>query len=187
VPGGQQAQQVFLACSELGNGVAAALGVQVGLVQVRAQQRKHRPVTLGEVRPGPAERVHSDGPARSDGPRRSLGQAQLEFMLDSLRPVVIAVHAGGMPLPGRVEVRDRQHAAQVAGAVGITARQAVPAVLPVQLLRSSYPGVSVNGTSRPNHCARCPLSMPTKHTSSQRIWPIRSASSDSGSPASGRS
>jgi hypothetical protein len=49
-----QVQQAGLAGRELRNRVAAALGVEVGLVKVRAQQREHRPVTLGEVRPGPA-------------------------------------------------------------------------------------------------------------------------------------
>lgn len=48
-----QVQQAGLAGRELQNRVAA-LGVEVGLVKVRAQQREHRPVTLGEVRPGPA-------------------------------------------------------------------------------------------------------------------------------------
>ena len=51
--------------------MAAPLGVQVGLVQVRAQEREHRPVTLGEVRSGPGNRapIH-----RSDG---LIGRKQL--------------------------------------------------------------------------------------------------------------
>ena len=56
VPGGDQAQQVFLPGGELGDRVAAAFGVEVGLVQVRAQQHQQRAVTLGEVRPGPADK-----------------------------------------------------------------------------------------------------------------------------------
>src|SRR6266487_1538377 len=40
VPGGEQVQQVLLPGGELGVGVAAAFGVEVGLVQVRAQQRE---------------------------------------------------------------------------------------------------------------------------------------------------
>jgi hypothetical protein len=36
--------------------VAAALGVEIGLMQVRAQQHQQSPVTLGEVRSGAAEK-----------------------------------------------------------------------------------------------------------------------------------
>jgi hypothetical protein len=46
VPGRQQAQQVVLPGGEPGDRVAAPLGVQVGLVQVRTQQHQQRPVTL---------------------------------------------------------------------------------------------------------------------------------------------
>jgi hypothetical protein len=42
--------------------VAAPLGVQVSLMQVRAQQREQRPVALGEIRPGPAVEVQPHGP-----------------------------------------------------------------------------------------------------------------------------
>jgi hypothetical protein len=47
---------------------------------------------------------------------------------------------------------------------------------------SSNPGVSVKGTSCANQSACRLLSKLTKATASHRIWPIRSASSDSGSP-----
>jgi hypothetical protein len=83
VAGGQQAQQVLLPGGEPGNGVAAALGVQVGLVQVRAQQREHRPVTLGEVRPGSAVQLQPQVPPGPGGVRRRFGQAQHESVLQS--------------------------------------------------------------------------------------------------------
>jgi hypothetical protein len=66
VPGGQQVQQVLLPRGEPGDRVAAPLSVEVGLVQVRAQQREDRPVPVGEVQPGPAEKVQPDGPAGPD-------------------------------------------------------------------------------------------------------------------------
>jgi hypothetical protein len=59
-------------------------------------------------------------------------------MLDSRQADSVAVHAGGMPLSGRVEVRDLRDAAQVAGAVGIAAGVAGPVVVP-ELLRTSVP------------------------------------------------
>jgi hypothetical protein len=59
-------------------------------------------------------------------------------MLESRRTESVAVHAGGMPLPGRVEVRDLRDAAQVAGAVGIAAGVAGPVVVP-ELLRTGVP------------------------------------------------
>ena len=80
--------------------MAAPLGVQVGLMQVRAHQREHRPVALGKVRAGPADEVQPDGPAGPGGRPRRIGQAQLEIMLGTPRPVKAAVHAGGVPLPG---------------------------------------------------------------------------------------
>jgi hypothetical protein len=55
VPGGEQAQQVPVPGGQRGDRVAAAFGVHIGLVQVRAQQHQQGPVTLGEIRPGPAE------------------------------------------------------------------------------------------------------------------------------------
>src|SRR5215467_21187 len=50
-------------------------------------------------------------------------------MLDPVRPAAVAVHAGAVPLPGRIEIRDLDDAAQVAGAVRVAA-SAVPEVLP---------------------------------------------------------
>jgi hypothetical protein len=100
VPGGDQVQQVFLPGGELGDGVAAVFGVEVGLVQVRAQQHQQRAVTLGKVRPGPAGEDQPRGPPRPKGWPRRFGQAQLEPLLQPLRPVDVAVHSGGMPLPG---------------------------------------------------------------------------------------
>jgi hypothetical protein len=44
VPGRQQAQQLVLPGGEPGNRMAAPLGVQAGLIQVRAQQYQQRPV-----------------------------------------------------------------------------------------------------------------------------------------------
>jgi len=72
MPSGDQAQQFPLPGGEPGDGVAAAFGVQVGLVQVGAQQR---PVPFGEVRAGPSPEDHADG-AQVPG-----GQAQQHFVL----------------------------------------------------------------------------------------------------------
>jgi hypothetical protein len=47
-----------------------------------------------------------------------------------------------MPLPGRIEIRDLDDAAQVAGPVGIAARLAVPVVLPVRRLQVLNHGVA---------------------------------------------
>ena len=99
---------------------------------MRAQQRKHGPVTLGEVRPGPAEEEQPNGPAGPGARPRGIGQGQQKLMLDPVRPVEVAVHARAVPLPGRVEIRDLDDTAQVAGALGITAGLAVPPVLPVR-------------------------------------------------------
>jgi hypothetical protein len=74
VPGRDQAQQVILPGGKPGNGVAAPLGIQLGLVQMRPDQREQRPVPLGKsgpgsrkkysrmVRPGPT--VHGDPSGR---------------------------------------------------------------------------------------------------------------------------
>jgi hypothetical protein len=79
--------------------VAAPFGIQVGVVQMGAQQREQRAITLGEVRAGPAEEEQPHGPPTPLGSPWRFGQAQLELMLDPLRPVIVAVRAGGMPLP----------------------------------------------------------------------------------------
>jgi hypothetical protein len=114
-----------------------------------------------------------------------------------LRPVNVGVHAGAVPLPGRVEVRNLHDAAQVASAVRITAGLAVPLVLPVhwlQVLRCTAPlrvsssPTLCNRVSCRNHVSRRPLSWRSSEIPSQRTWPIRSASRDGGSPSSvGRS
>ena len=93
MPGGDQVQQVGLPGGEPGDGVAAPLGVQIGLVQVRAQQREQRPVPLGEIRPGLAEEEHPDGPPGPGGLPRRIGQAQLELVLDLQWPVDIEINA----------------------------------------------------------------------------------------------
>ena len=133
VPGGDQVQQFLLPRGQPGDRVAAPLGVEVGLVQVRAQQCEDRPVPVGEVRPGPAEKVQPDGPAGPGARPRGIGQAQLKLVLDSLRPENIGVHAGAVPLPRGVEVRGFDDAAQVAGALGIAAELAVPVAGPEAL------------------------------------------------------
>src|SRR5215475_15915022 len=56
-------------------------------------------------------------------------------MLEPQRPVDAAARADGMPLPGRVEVRDLDDAVQIAGPVGIAARLAAPVVFPVHRCR----------------------------------------------------
>ena len=53
VPGGDQVQQVPVPGGERGGRVTAALGVEVGLVQVRAQHGEQ--VAVAEVPAGPAE------------------------------------------------------------------------------------------------------------------------------------
>jgi len=51
MPGGDYPQQFSVPAGELGRACAAAFRVEVGLVQVGAQQGKQRAVVLGEVRP----------------------------------------------------------------------------------------------------------------------------------------
>ena len=109
--------------------MTAPLGIQVGLVQVRAQQREHCPVTFGEVRPGSAAKVQPYVPPRPGGSRRRLGQAQHEMTLQPQHPYIIGVHRSGMPLPGGVEVCDLDDAAQVTGAARVAAELAFPVVL----------------------------------------------------------
>ena len=99
--------------------MAAAFGVEIALVHVRAQQREHRTVALGEIRPGPAEKEQPQGPAGPSGQPCRIGQEQLELMLDPLWPVNVGVHAGAVPLSGRVEVRDLYDTAQVPGAEAV--------------------------------------------------------------------
>ena len=53
-PSGHQAQQFPLAGGQFGGASAALLGLKVGLVQVRAQQREQGTVAFGEVRSWPA-------------------------------------------------------------------------------------------------------------------------------------
>jgi hypothetical protein len=98
---------------ELGGGAAAAFGVEVGLVQVGAQQGQQCPVALGEVRPGPAAQQQADG---AQGPG---GQAQQHFVLDPAGAEHLAVHGGAVTLPGRVEVRDRGDAGYSADPRGL--------------------------------------------------------------------
>ena len=62
-------------------------------------------------------------------------------MLDPRRPVDVAVHAGAVPLPGRVEVRDPYDAAQVAAAVRVAGGFTVPVVGPVPLIPALAPGL----------------------------------------------
>ena len=62
-------------------------------------------------------------------------------MLHPQRPMIVAVHTGGVPLPGRVEVPDRQDTAQVTSAVGIAQMLAVPVLFPldpIQVLRPRH-------------------------------------------------
>src|SRR5580704_15606152 len=55
VPGGDQVQHAPVPGGELGGGVAAALGVEVGLVQVRAQHGEQVAFAVGEIRAGSAD------------------------------------------------------------------------------------------------------------------------------------
>jgi hypothetical protein len=55
VPGGDQVQQFPLPDGEPGGWVAAPLGVEVGLVQVRAQHGEQVAFAVGEIRAGPAD------------------------------------------------------------------------------------------------------------------------------------
>ena len=65
-------------------------------------------------------------------------------MFDAAWPVKVVVHAGGMPLPGRVEVCDCHDAAQVTAAVGVAARLAVPVMLPLRPVQV-LPPVGIDG------------------------------------------
>ena len=74
MPGGHQTQQFRLPGSQPGDRVAAALGIQVGLVQVWAQQREHRPVPAAPATTAPAAPATS-APAAPAGPTVSQQQA----------------------------------------------------------------------------------------------------------------
>jgi len=132
-PARDQVQQLPVPRGELGDGVAAAFGIEVGLVQVWPQQREQGAVGLGEVGTGPPEEEQPQGPAGAGGLTAPGRQGQHQLVLNALWLVEVAVHAGAVPLAGRIEVRDLDDAAQVAGAVGITAGLAVPVVHPVRL------------------------------------------------------
>jgi hypothetical protein len=82
-----QSQQLLLPRGEPGHRVMSPLGIQVGLVQMRAHQREHRLVTLGGIRPGPAAQVQPRVPPGPGGPRRRSGQAQHEMVLQPQQPV----------------------------------------------------------------------------------------------------
>src|SRR5947207_1046304 len=63
----------------------------------------------------------------------------------------VLVHAGAVPLPGRVEIRDLDGAAQVAGALGVAAG-AVPVVGPERrLVKFGVVGFDRNGLPEPVH------------------------------------
>src|SRR5689334_3191472 len=94
---------------------------------------------LGEIRPRPAVEEQPHGLPAPGNPPGAGGQAHRELMLDSRRAHSVAIHASGMPLPDREEIRDLRDAAQVAGAVGIAAGVAGPVVVP-ELLRTGVPG-----------------------------------------------
>ena len=130
VPGGQQAQQVILAGGEPGDWVAAPFGVQVGLVQVRAQQHQQRPVTLGEVRAGASVKDQPHIPPGRGGRLRQLRQGQHEMVFHPLRPYAVGVHSRTVPLPRRVEVRGLGDGTQVTGADWMAADQAIPVMGP---------------------------------------------------------
>ena len=61
------------------------------------------------------------------------GQGQHQSVFGPQRPVDAAAGADGMPLPGRVEIRDLDDAAQVTGPVWMTAHLTLPVELPVHL------------------------------------------------------
>jgi hypothetical protein len=123
MPGGEQVKQLPVRGGEHRDGMTAAFGVEVGRAQMRAQQGEQVAVGLGEVTARPAEQEQPQGAAGNLAGAR--GQGQHELVLDALRPVQVAVHAGAVPLTGRVEVRDRDDRAQVPGPVGVAAGQAV--------------------------------------------------------------
>src|SRR5262249_49098421 len=75
VPGGEQGQEFPVPGGDAGDWVAAALGVEVGLVQVRAQHGEQVAVAFGEVRAGPADEDQPQGPPGPGGPPGTGGQA----------------------------------------------------------------------------------------------------------------
>ena len=89
---------------------------QAAVVPDQKNRRIHRP-QAHRVRGG-AIGSEAASLVRLSPPRR-IRQAQLELVRDAQRPVDIAVHAGGTPLPGRVEVRDLQDTAHITGTVGV--------------------------------------------------------------------
>ena len=133
----------------LGDRVAAALGVEVGLVQVRAQHGEQVTLAAGEIRAGPADEDQPQGPPGPGGQPGAGGQAQRQLMLVPVGLAAVLVHAGAVPLPGRVEIRDLDDAAQVAGALGVAAR-AVPVVGPERrLVKFGVVGFDRNGLPEP--------------------------------------
>jgi hypothetical protein len=87
VAGGDQAQQFPMAGGELGGRAPLAFGVEVGLVQVGAQQGQQVAVAVGEIWTGITAKPE---PQRPSGPG---GQAQPEHVLQSQRMEVVAVKA----------------------------------------------------------------------------------------------
>src|SRR5690348_3490449 len=72
-------------------------------------------------------------------------------MLVPVGLAAVLVRAGAVPLPGRVEIRDLDDAAQVAGALGVTAG-AVPVVRPERrLVKFGVVGFGRNGLPEPVH------------------------------------
>jgi hypothetical protein len=103
-------------------------------MQVRAQQREHRPVALGEVWAGPAGQGQAHIPAGLSGPRWRFGQVQHERVLEPQWPVVIGVHTCAVPLPGRVEVRDLYDAVLSVLAGSVYTVLAIPVIFPEHLI-----------------------------------------------------
>ena len=96
--GSDEMQQLPLPGGEVGHGRAASLRVEVRLVEVRAQQREQRPVTLGEFGARASNKEQPSDTSWSRFGTRRLGQTHLDEMFKALWPRTVAVHARGMPL-----------------------------------------------------------------------------------------
>ena len=79
VPGGDQVQQFLLPGGEPRGRVAAAFGVEVGLVQVRAQHGEQVAVAFGEIGAGPRRKISR---RVRPGPAVHLGSAGRHTMIE---------------------------------------------------------------------------------------------------------
>ncbi len=89
----------------------------------------------GEIRSGTAQEVQPHIPPGPCGSRQRFRQAHHKRVFQPKRPVIVAVHADAVQLPGRVEICLLDDAALIASTGSVTAGQAVPEIWPVPGIR----------------------------------------------------